>query len=129
MTTMEDDGPFRAVPWPEIAHELGRIGPSVQPIVDIVGSVMSSGAAARLAGLTSMADLVVVPAPLPPPPYDKVIVRLRQDFVTVETWDHAGRIDKIGRPAYQAVPLFWRIMIAKFGVHPTPTGAPPDRAP
>ena len=40
---------------------------------------------------------------------------------------HTGRNDCIERPATEAVGLFWRFMIEKFGVHPTPSGAPGDR--
>jgi hypothetical protein len=118
---------FHAVPWPEIARQLGRYGPEHQPMVDIAESVIASGAAAHIAGLTSMTDLVVVPAPVGSPPHDEVIVRWERGFVTVETRTHIGRNDKIKRPADQAVPLFWRFMIEKFGIHPTPTGAPPDQ--
>ena len=98
-------------------------------MLDIARSVRASGADAQLAGLLSMTDLVVVPRPVPSPPYDEVIVRYQGPWITVETLTHSGRNDRIRRPAEDAVPLFWRFMIEKFGIHPSPSGAPPDEQP
>jgi hypothetical protein len=96
----------------------------LQPMVDIVENVLTSGAHAHLAGLSSMTDLIVAARPVSEPPVEVVIVRLQWGTVTIEHVSHNGRNDKISRPASDAVRLFWRFMIEKFGVHPTQTGAP-----
>jgi hypothetical protein len=71
-----------------------------------------------------MTDLIVAARPISEPPVEVVIVRLQWGTVTIEHVSHNGRNDKISRPASEAVRLFWRFMIEKFGVHPTPSGAP-----
>jgi hypothetical protein len=96
-------------------------------MVDIVESVIACGADAQLAGLASMTDLVVAAKPLPEPPIEEVIVRFQWGSVSIEHLTHTGRNDKISRPGSEAVKLFWRFMIEKLGIHPTPTGAPPTR--
>ena len=80
----------------------------------------------HLAGLTFMTDLVVVTRPVPEPPMDEVIVRWQWGFVEIEHVAHTGRNDKIRRPADQAVRLFWRFMIEKYGIHPSSSGAAAD---
>ncbi|GAA0384043.1 hypothetical protein GCM10009541_28410 [Micromonospora gifhornensis] len=122
-------GEFRDAPWTTIEARLAEWcarSPQMRPMLDIVRSVLASGADAHLAGLLSMTDLVVVPTPVISPPYDEVIVRYQDPWITVETLTHNGRNDRIRRPAEDAVPLFWRFMIEKFGIHPSPSGAPPD---
>ncbi|WP_091646777.1 hypothetical protein [Micromonospora pallida] len=129
MRTMGYPAEFRETPWPQIEGQLGEWcarSPEMRPVLDIARSVLFSGADAQLAGLLSMTDLVVVPRPVPNPPYDEVIVRYQGPWITVETLTHNGRNDRIRRPAEDAVPLFWRFMIKKFGIHPSPSGAPPD---
>lgn len=81
-----------------------------------------------------MFDLLVVATPIPDPPLDVVAVRFAASYrpvppgtILIEHLATTGRNDRIQRPADEAVALFWRFMIEKFGVHPTPTGAPPDR--
>jgi hypothetical protein len=125
-------GEFRDEPWPKIEAQLGEWcgrSPEMRPMLDIARSVFSSGADAHLAGLLSMTDLVLVPRPVHSAPYDEVIVRYQGPWITVETLTHNGRNDRIRRPAEDAVPLFWRFMIEKFGIHPSPSGAPPDGEP
>ena len=92
-------------------------------MVDIVQSVIDAGATDSLAATTSMHDLVVVPTPIPQPPYGVVIVRAPGSLahppigsVIIEHRSGVGRDDKIERPVDQAVPLFWRFMIEKFGL-------------
>ncbi|RUL92766.1 MULTISPECIES: hypothetical protein [Micromonospora] len=132
MRTMAYPGEFHEMPWPKIEAQLGEWcarSPQMRPMLDIVRSVLSSGADAQLAGLLSMTDLVVVARPAPSPPYDEVIVRYQAPWITVETLTHNGRNDRIRRPVEDAVPLFWRFMIEKFGIHPSPSGAPLDEEP
>lgn len=92
---------------------------------DIVKSVLASDQAQALAGCTSMHDLIVVPTPIPEPPYAVVAVRApgslhepASGFVRIEHLSVTGRDDAIDRPVADAVPLFWRFMIEKFGVDP-----------
>lgn len=94
----------------------------------IVSSVFEAQATDRLAAYTSMHDLIVVPVPIPDPPYGVVAVRapgsLRQPkegHVLIEHLSVTGHDDKIERPVTEALPLFWRFMIAKFGVAPRHT--------
>ena len=92
---------------------------------DIVKSVLASDQTAALAACTSMHDLIVVPTPLPEPPYGVVAVRApgslhrpATGFVRIEHLSTTGQNDVIDRPVIDAVPLFWRFMIEKFGVDP-----------
>lgn len=129
MRTLGWSGTFHEVPWDKIADRFRAIEqthPGFSPMVDIVTSVIETGADQQLAGLTSMTDLIVVPRPVPEPPMDQVVVRWQWDFVQIEHVAHTGRNDKIRRPAEEAVRLFWRFMIEKYGVHPSPTGAEVD---
>lgn len=98
-----------------------------QHMSDIVKSVLASGRTEALAGCTSMHDLMVVPTPIPEPPYGLVAVRapgsLREPatgLVRIEHLSVTGHDDAIERPVADAVPLFWRFMIEKFGVDPGP---------
>ncbi|WP_143162975.1 hypothetical protein [Couchioplanes caeruleus] len=92
---------------------------------DIVKSVLASDQTEALAACTSMHDLIVVPTPIPEPPYGVVAVRapgsLREPgngLVRIEHLSVTGHNDAIERPVADAVPLFWRFMIEKFGVDP-----------
>jgi hypothetical protein len=91
----------------------------------IVRSVLDSGAADRLAAYTSMHDLIVVAVPIPEPPYGVVAVRAPSSLhpppdgqVLIEEMSVSGHNDSIVRPVVEAVPLFWRFMIEKYGVAP-----------
>jgi hypothetical protein len=71
-----------------------------------------------------MHDLIVVALPLPEPPFDVIAVRapgsLREPpsgEVLIEHLAPTGRDERISRPAAEAVPLFWRFVIEKFGLH------------
>jgi hypothetical protein len=79
----------------------------------------------RLAGCTSMHHLLVVSTPIREPPYDVIVVRApgslhppRQGQVLIGHLSCTGRNDCIERPAGDAVRLFWRFVIEKYGVHP-----------
>lgn len=94
----------------------------------IVRSVLDSDAVDRLAAYTSMHDLIVVDVPIPEPPYGVVAVRApsslhrpRDGHVLIEEMSVTGHNDEIERPVAEAVPLFWRFMIEKFGVAPNRT--------
>ncbi len=120
--------PIRPEPWPDIASFLTGIAerhPSFQHMADIVDSVIDSGSADRLGAFTSMHDLMVVATPIPELPYEIVAVRApgsvhpsRDGLVLIEHLTVSGNDDRIERPAAEAVPLFWRFMIEKYGVHP-----------
>jgi hypothetical protein len=120
---------FREKPWPAIATQLHSVldnSGRYEPVLDIVDSVIAFEADTLLAGITSMTDLIVTAKPVTPPPVDVVAVRSTDGWVTIEHLTHTGRNDRIRRPSADGVALFWRFMIEKFGIHPTPTGAPPD---
>jgi hypothetical protein len=105
--------------------------PNLQHMSEIVSSVIDSGSTDLLAGCTSMHDLIVVATPIPDPPYDVVAVRSpsslaypKDGTVIIQHLSVTGHNDEIERPVAEAVPLFWRFMIEKYGVHPA---VPPDR--
>ncbi|BBH18575.1 hypothetical protein Back2_28620 [Nocardioides baekrokdamisoli] len=92
----------------------------------IVKSVRAVGADADLAACTSMHDLIVVAEPIPEPPYDVVAIRAPSSLahpsngsVLIEHLSITGRDDRLERPVDEAVLLFWRFMIEKFGVDPS----------
>jgi hypothetical protein len=92
----------------------------------IVQSVLDSDATDRLAAYTSMHDLIVIGLPIPEPPYGVVAVRApgslhppRDGHVLIEEMSVTGHDDNIERSVAEAVPLFWRFMIEKYGVPPS----------
>jgi hypothetical protein len=122
--------PFEEVAWADIAirfHQMAALHPPFSHMADVVDSVIASSAQPRLAGLTSMHDLVVTTRPVSSePPIEVVIVRSPSSLVVVETGkvliEHcsiSGHDDRIVRPSTDAVRLFWRFMIEKFAVEPT----------
>jgi len=126
-------GQFNTVAWIDIAarfNDMARRHPEFQHMADIVASVLACQGVNRLAGLTSMHDLVVTSRPIPEPPIEEVIVwspssgRVGPGAVLIEHRSCTGHDDRIVRPASEAVPLFWRFMIEKFGIAPVrpPTG-------
>lgn len=137
--------PFRQTPWPDIATFLGGMAernPSFQHMADIVNSVIDSGSSDLLAAFTSMHDLMALATPIPDLPFDLVAVRApgslhppsAHGLVLIEHLATTGNNDRIERPAAEAVGLFWRFMIEKFGVHPAVSpkyvgrqGSPGDR--
>jgi hypothetical protein len=126
--------PFREVPWGMIAsrfHDLAKKMPDLQYMADIVDSVRACGGEERLAGLTSMHDLVVTSRPVPDfHPVGVVIVRspssgyVGAGGVFIEHHSVTGHDDQIFRTSDEAVSLFWRFMIEKFGVEPTVPSKP-----
>lgn len=120
---------FVARPWDDIASFLGVMAErdlSFAYMTAVIKSVMESDATDALAATTSMHDLVVTPTPVSEPPLDVVIVRAPSSLhrplsghVLIEQQSLTGHNDRIERPATEAVPLFWRFMIEKFGVQPS----------
>ncbi|MEV7630604.1 hypothetical protein [Actinoplanes sp. NPDC089786] len=97
-------------------------------MANIVDSVFGRDAAETLAGCTSMHDLIVVTRPIPEPPYDVIRVcspssmwPVRTGHVVIEHLTVTGRNDRIERPTSDAVPLFWRFMVEKYGIAPIRT--------
>ncbi|WP_147305967.1 hypothetical protein [Subtercola boreus] len=114
-------------PWDELLgefHELAIKSPRFTPIAEILRSVISSGLASSLAASTSMHDLVVVTSPPPAVPFDAIRVSVNSDvtaghggdFVTIRHLSVTGLDDEVSRPATEAVALFWRFVIEKFGL-------------
>ncbi|HET7901998.1 MAG TPA: hypothetical protein VFL59_12505 [Candidatus Nanopelagicales bacterium] len=127
--------PFRQREWSEIAAFLDGIAAEnaeFRHMSDIVHSVINSRSSDLLAACTSMHDLIVVPTPFPEPPYGVVAVRSpsslthpKNGTVLIQHLSVTGHNDEIARPVAEAVPLFWRFMIEKYGVRPV---TPPDEA-
>src|SRR5262249_46572808 len=120
--------PFVERPWAEIStwfHGLAAEHASFGHMADIVDSVIAAGATQTLAACTSMHDLLVVPRPIPDPPYDVLRVRapssmrhVRAGHVVIEHETVTGHDDRIERPVAEAVRLFWRFVIEKYGIVP-----------
>jgi hypothetical protein len=124
-------GRFTPMAWTDIAARLGDLArdqPEFAHMADIVASVLACGGADRLAGHTSRHDLVVTPRPVPEPPIETVVVRAPSSgrvgpgAVLIEHRSRTGHDEWIARPAGEAVDLFWRFMIEKFGVAPARPG-------
>jgi hypothetical protein len=95
-------------------------------MVAVIDSVIDSGADELLAGSTSMHDLMVVPRPIGEHVRDMIAVRAPGSLrppataghVRIEHLSSTGHNDSIDRPSTEAVPLFWRFVIAKYGISP-----------
>ncbi len=121
--------PFREQPWAEIRSFLGGMAAKHQQfqyLVDVIDSVVDSGADARLAGDTSMHDLIVVPRPVGPSVRELIAVRAPGSLrpaaiagrVRIEHLSSTGLNDSIERPPSEAVRLFWRFVIEKYAISP-----------
>jgi hypothetical protein len=113
--------------WTDIAarfNDLASGHPEFQYMADIVASVLDWQGTDRLAGLTSMNDLVVTAQPIPGPPTETVVVRspssghVGAEAVLIEHRSLTGNDEWVVRPSAEAVALFWRFMAEKFGVRP-----------
>jgi hypothetical protein len=119
---------FTPRPWQEIRDFLASMtgrDARFAYLVEIVDSVLASGQSAALCATTSMHDLIVARTPLPEPPFDVIAVRApgsvrpsAEGRVLIEHLSLTGRNDRIERPEAEAIPLFWRFVIEKFGVVP-----------
>jgi hypothetical protein len=97
------------------------------------GARVRTHGADQLAGTTAMHDLIVLPVPVPDPPCGIIAVRAPDSVpfpghVVIEHLSCTGRNDRIERPAADAMPLFWRFMITKYGIRP-PASPGPDTPP
>jgi hypothetical protein len=128
MRTRGSQHPFREKPWTEIQSFLGGMAdthPAFEHMRQIVDSVLATDAGRSLAGTTSMHDLIVAARPVPETPCDVIAVRspssahVRAGYVVIEHLAFTGRNDSIERPVAEAVPLFWRFVIEKYGINPT----------
>jgi hypothetical protein len=125
-TWQEASRGFTPRPWWEVRDFLAPLAARDERftyLVDIVDSVMASDQSAELCATTSMHDLIVARVPLPTPPFDVIAVRAPGSLhapstgnTRIEHLSLTGRNDRIERPAAEAVPLFWRFVIEKFGV-------------
>jgi hypothetical protein len=111
--------PIRPDEWSDLAAFYADLGPEFGHISDIVQSVVASAASEQLAATTSMQDLLVVATPISEVPGDVVAVRTPgHGRVLIEHLAVTGNNDRIERASSDAVPLFWRFMIEKYGVRP-----------
>jgi hypothetical protein len=121
--------PFREQPWAEISSFLGGMAasyPHFQYLVDVIDSVVDSGADELLAGDTSMHDFMVVPRPVSPSVRELIAVRAPGSLrpaataghVRIEHLSSTGLNDSIERPPSEAVRLFWRFVMEKYGITP-----------
>lgn len=133
MRTLGTPYPFLERPWVEIEAFLRGMAdkaPEFEHMVAVADSVIQTSSTELLAGTTSMHDILVVPRPVPEPPYDVIAVRspssLRRPgggMVRIEHLSLSGRNDVIDRPVADTVRLFWRFVLEKYGVRPA-SGAP-----
>ena len=120
--------PFRPRTWDDIfrdATDMAANHGEFRYLAEIVASVIETDSTDLLAGLTSMHDIIVTSTPIPDAPLDVVAVRAPGSLrppqtgqVLIEHLAVSGHNDRIERPATDAVPLFWRFMLEKFGIHP-----------
>lgn len=116
---------FKARSWSDLLdfyEDMASRSPHFGYLVDIVQSVAASPNGHRLAATTSMHDLLVVDTPIPDAPVEVLRVSapgslnpVRDGWVAIEHLSHTGRNDRIERPVAEAVPLFWRFVLEKFG--------------
>jgi hypothetical protein len=117
--------------WQDIHTFLSEMAdehPEFRHLASITASILASGVADQLAGQTSMHDLHVLPWPLQAGPVDPIVVyspssmeRPPAGMVVIEHRASTSTADRIERPVAEAVPLFWRFVIEKFGVAPNVT--------
>lgn len=118
---------FKARSWSDMVdfyEDMTTRMPAFEYLVDIVRSIDASPNEHHLAATTSMHDLLVVDTPIPGPPIEVLRVSApagsmlpaRDGWVAIEHLSHSGRNDRIERPVAEAVPLFWRFVLEKFGI-------------
>ena len=101
-------------------------------LIDIVDSVLATGADQLLAVTTSALDVVTVPLPVAEPPFDVLIVCAAWSprahppgTVRILHSTVSGNDTDIVRPASEAVPLFWRFLDIEFGIRQRRPGPTP----
>jgi len=125
---------FEPRPWSDLSEFYERMATKDQAfgyLVDIVRSIEVSPGRDRLAATTSMHDLLVVDQPISSLPIEMLRVSAPGSLspapagsVVIEHFSHSGRNDRVERPVVEAVPLFWRFVLEKFGIE----GAPVNEA-
>lgn len=119
--------PFEARPWAELAGRYWQLAdgaPELLAIIEIIDSVIAVRAEAALAANRTIGALNVVSVNAADPPYSVVSVsafppgRSAPAMVQVEHVSGSGLAEVVVRPAEEAVPLFWRFVIEKFGIEP-----------
>ena len=128
MRTLGFPHQFKALPWADVRDNIGPVAaehPECGYLIDIIDSVLESGRENELAVTTSHNSLLITPAPPAPPPIELLRVNAPDErrnaqpgHVRIEHLSVTGRNDDIERPTSEAVALFWRFAIEKFGVHP-----------
>ena len=106
---------------------MAALHPQFNHMAEVVDSVIASKRSNAACRTASRHDLVVTTRPVSTePPIEVVIVRSPSSVVAVGTGkvliEHCsitGHDDRIIQPSTDAVRLFWRFMIEKFGVEPT----------
>ncbi|HMU78618.1 MAG TPA: hypothetical protein P5193_01205 [Microthrixaceae bacterium] len=118
---------FKSQPWSELREryeDLASGEPAFGYMVEIVKSVEASLSRELLAAMTSMHDLLVTDRPIADPPLEVLRVSAPvgslnpadNGDVVIEHLSHSGRNDRVERSAAEAVPLFWRFVVEKFGI-------------
>ena len=118
-------------PWTAIEAEFSALAEqraNFRYMHDIAASVIASGKTNELAARTAIHDLLVASEPVGVAPLEVVRVRAPDSVhhappaghVRIEHQSHSGRNDELERPETEAVALFWRFMIEKFGITPIP---------
>ena len=120
--------PFRGRSWEEVRDWYAELGwPKLEPLVDVVDSVLKCGGAERLVANTSMHDLWVARMvdDAAASAVDVIEVcssssrrAVRRGEVLVVHTSHSGHEEEISRPGSDAVPLFWRFVREKWGIEP-----------
>ena len=123
--TDEVTSEFPVRPWEDIIGFYQGIadggGDWITPMLNIAQSVRDEGAADDLLAHTSMHDLKVTTPPRGlqrDTDYVHVELVRGQREVRIRHCPLVGPADDITRPVDDALPLFWRFMIEKYGVHP-----------
>lgn len=120
---------FKGRDWTEVREFVGGMAersPDFQYLVDILDSIITLKRTSDFNVTTSMHDLILTTNPVPEPPFDVIAIRAPGSLhpadtrgnVLIEHLAVSGHNDRIERPPDQAVPLFWRFAIEKFGVIP-----------
>ncbi|MFB7720156.1 hypothetical protein [Nocardia sp. NPDC056100] len=122
-------GEFHDVSWAEVADVYRVMSDrytEFQHMTDIVDSVLRSGCDLRLAGQTSMHDLVVTTRPISEPPIEEVVVRapgslvfVAEGTVVIDCLSDLGNAKRVTAPVDEAVSLFWQNITECFGLAPT----------
>lgn len=118
---------FKSQPWSELRkryEDLASREPAFGYMVEVVKSIEASPSRDLLAATTSMHDLLVTDRPITDPPLEVLRVSAPvgslypadKGDVVIEHLSNSGRNDRVERSAAEAVPLFWRFVVEKFGI-------------